>query len=461
MGAVAAAVACTVSRIARAQTTVYGTGSASISYTDNLYNAPSHPEPGGLERRDAWYLTLQPGLGLAHEAPESSYLLTYSHSFMYYLKGAERLAHGDSAMARGNFELTPVDSLTLSATGARTSTAFMLAEQTSFGQPQPRSSADFLSAGMQQGVRHEFSAEWTGQQTASFNAMTTRGSDLPEPVRFYSTGGLGATYQLERDAWSLDWSVTYFHSRSAERSGLRIPRSRHVQSSLLGAWRHDLSAEWASELHAGVGVGRSFDGEGALRPAPLFGGSLQWHRDVYSATLSYNAQMTPDLYTNRVYYSDGVSLAGSWALLPEQGVTLSSTNGVSANQPLVSPGVRDEPTLYSWASSSSATWSPGGVVQIALTFQHTEQFGTGARDEARRVYRNQVVLSVSGRYPEIDLTPFAERKPFRVDGSDQERPEGAAAERDSHEPMGSGSSGTNGAPDPAREGSMPEGALYR
>lgn len=417
---------------AHAQTTVYGQGAAGITYTDNLFNAASRPVPERPGRQDAWYVTLVPGLGLTHQAQRSRYLLAYSHSFIHYLTAIDAQAHGDTGLVQGTYELTPVDSLTVGITASRTSTAFLLAESSSLGQPEPDTTATFLAGTVRQSLQHQYSPNWAGYESTSFGVMRTVGAVGPEPLRFALSWALGATYSLERDAWSLEWMTTYFHSLAAEENGVRVPRARYVQSGPVASWRRDLSAEWASELRAGFAVGRSLDEGGPLGLVPSFGGALQWRRDPYGATLAYSAQATANLYTNRVYYSDTVSLTGTWGVIPEHNIALTSSHAISANRPLVTPGVDTEPTVFAWISNAGLTWAPERLPWASLTYQHTEQFG--ARDSATvaSFYRNQVTLTAGWRFPPVDTSRIARDRPFRVDGADQEEPRPSSTEdRDS------------------------------
>jgi hypothetical protein len=405
-------------REAHAQTTLFGTGSAGLTYTDNLYNASSRPQPGVHGRRDAWFVVLTPGVGFTHEAERSSYLLAYSHSAVFYLNGIDTRAKSDTGEAQGTYRLSPVDTLSTSASVARTSTTLLLNSPSSFGLAQETSDA-FFNGTAQETLIHEYTANLSGRETISFGVNKPTGGNVPNPWRFTLAGSVGALYQLERDAWTLDWNTTYFHSRSARRGGVTTPRNRYVLTGPAASWRRDLDEEWASVINAGLGVSHWPDAREHLGFVPSWGVALQWQRDVYTAMASYTGGVTPNLFTNQLYFSQVVSLTAAWQLFPEQHIQAFSSHAVTANRTQGTSGAASLPTFYTWTSSAGMRWSPEHLPEVVLSFDHAEQLRTHNAAGLNDYYRNQVSLSIQGRFPEVELS--GRREPFRVDGADQPR----------------------------------------
>jgi hypothetical protein len=409
---------------AQSEITASATGSAAIAYTDNLYNAPRSSLPGQPQRRSAWFVVLTPGMAINHERARSGYTLTYTQSFFRYLTTVKADSNGDQLSAAADYQLTPIDDLSFGLSGTHSSTATLLTDPSALGRPQPDTSGTFYTAAATQDFAHAFSEEWRGIQRASFGLARETGTDLPEPWRLTTTASIGAGYGLPRDAWSFNWEVTYFHSRSAERGGQRTPRTRYLQTGPVASWRHDFNEEWASLLSAGTAMSYrpEADPRLALVP-PSFAAGLDWQYDPYSAALTYSAGTDMNLYTNRIYYSDSVSLSGSWSIMPQQGVLLSTSNNLSGNRPLVSPAQvgqdADQPTVYAWMSTAMLSWGLQGLPQLALTYVHAAQLTHG--DSARAVSpdfdRNQVMLSVGWQYPQVNLSRLTRSASFRVSGS--------------------------------------------
>jgi hypothetical protein len=386
---------------ARAQTSVFATGSAKLTYTDNLFNRSSRVAPGGVGRQETWFVTLSPGVGLTHEAPRASYDLTYSHSFIHYLTAIRAQAHGDTALARARYQLSPVDLLAVQATAVRTSTVLMLREEESdSGQAQPDTTAEFLSGSAQQSLTHRYSPNWVGRESVSFRTSKPIRAELKQPWRFYAAGRIGAEHEQEYDAWALEWTTTYYHSLPVEREGQDIPRAVYVQGGPLATWRHELSEEWQSEVHAGLALGSWSGRPGPVRLVPAFGAALLWEQDNDGFRLGYTGVVTPNLYTNQLYFSDTGTLAGRWGFLPDQHLFFFSSHAFSRNRTLTAPGESRFPAFYTWTSSAGVRWSPEGILGAELRYDHREQFGSNEAMGISAFYRNQVSLDAQIHWPE-------------------------------------------------------------
>lgn len=420
----------------RAQMRLSATGSASLAYTDNLFNASARPLPGRPGREEAWYIIVAPGVTVEYDTERGAYSLSYSHSFLHFLTTIDAQTHGDTAALRARYELTPRDNLTMAVSGTRTSSAFSRADGSPAGQLdvgaavpgqlQPDTGTSFLTGRVMQGFEHEYSPNWLGRQSMAWGVTKPVGSALPQPLRMTAAFSLGAQYSLERDVWGLDVRTSYYHGFSTGNGENRVPRLRYLQSGPVGTWTHELSPEWRSMLQAGFAVGTALEGDTPVRLSPNLGASLEYGREYYSATLTYAAQASPNLYTNRVYYSDSVALSGAWVVLPDQGVSLYTSHAASANRPLVSPGVASRSTLFMWTSGGGIAWAYREWPRVTLSYDHTEQFGARRTDlELANYYRNQVTLTVQGILPIFETGPVT--SPGRTEEPGQETREGGPA----------------------------------
>lgn len=417
---------------AQSATTAAGTGSATVTYTDNLYNAPANPAPDGPTKQSSLYLALTPGVALSHERARSGYALTYAHSFFRYLTAAEADSHGDELAAAADYRLTPVDDISFRVLGSRSSTATLLMDPTAQGRPQPDTAATFYTGSATQSWSHAFSAEWAATQAASFGIATVTDSQLPEPWRQTTSGSVGAIYSLPSDTYTFEWTGSYFRSSAAERGDLRVPKVRYFETGPEVGWAHVIDEQWATKLGGGIGSRYSPSEDPRLSIAPpTFSAGLEWQLAPYAAALSYSASTDVNLFTNRVYYTDAASLSASWSILPRQAVDVSTKHTVSANRPLISPEAvgasSEEATTYAWTSTAGLTWAPPGLPRFSLTYAHAAQVTTGDSNlgtTSPDFHRNQIAFSVGWEYPRIQLDRLARRSTFRPSATQGELRDG-------------------------------------
>ncbi len=441
------------SGLAQSVTQLAGTGQAGITFTDNLYNAPEEPLPGEEEKESAWYLVLAPGVVLSHERRLSSYELTYTHSFFRYLTSVEADMHGDELEAVAAYRLTPLDDLTFSLSGSRASTATLITDPTAEGRPQPDAFGTYYTLTATQGFAHRFSRTWAGRQTGSFSVTTASGEDVAQGNRYVSNAAVGATYTLRHDAFGFDWTAAYYHSSRYRHDGFEVPRTRYLNTGPAASWMHNLDEHWSTSLNAGIGLSYQPDQldnaeveSGTSLAPPTLGAGIHWQYRHYMATLAYAGTTRPDLLTNRVYYTDSVSMGAAWVVSPRRRVTLATNHIVSSNSSLVSPvevnEEMEEPTTYTMSSSATLTWLPVGMLELGLHYVHAAELIDGTAEEAshRDFHRNQVTFTVGWQYPEFNLSRISRAASFRVSGGggDDSDAAGASGEADS---SGSSSSG--------------------
>jgi hypothetical protein len=409
---------------AHAQTGYFATWSAELAYTDNLYDASSHHVVGRPDRLATAYATLSPGLGLYHDSARARYLLGYSHGFTFYLGQAIPVGQSDTGSLRGLFLLSPLDELTLELDVARAPGALLYTDPKLAGRPLSSAHSTVVIGTLLQSLSHEYSANWTGRQSSLFRILDRFGASPPEPLRFEVGGSLGAEYRLERNAWGLDATASYYHALAVKAGGTRVPPVSYLLAGPLARWRRDLSAEWSSILEAGVQMGYRLGGHRSPRLFPTGGAEILWRDESAMVSLAYSARVTPDVLTNRVYYAQSLSAAGRLALIPKRAVSGSCSGGVSQYRTVDGTAVPSGSTVYTWWSTVGVDWAPASWALVALSYLHMQQFGgsTGATS-IPGFYRNLVMLSVHGRFPTLEIGEIPTSAPERVDEAD--RPPGA------------------------------------
>jgi hypothetical protein len=408
--------------LARAQTTLHVTGSTTLAYTDNLLAAPSHPpsgEPGPLR---IWYWTVSPGLELYHDSELSRYLLSYAHGFTFYLGHARATANSDTALARGIFSLSPFDEMTLAVGATRTQTALtaLQADAAHLGQLPSNGQSTLLLLDATENLTHEFSPSWLGHQSLSFTVAEPT-APAPGPMRYSVTEVVGADYARSRDAIGFEMEATGYHSFALHRGGEDIAQQRYLATGPTLRWRHDLSDQWASELHGGATGVYWMDGNRPLAAYPVWGGSLQWHRQETTVAASYARTVAPNLLTNQVYVSDVLGLDGRILLWPSAHVAFVTSHRYSTNQLVGGQGTNGHVRVQGWLLETGIGWFSAAGPTITLTYRRFQQFGAPVNAPGLPDYtRNLVLLSLEGRFPSRAIEPIPTDQPQRVDRGDRD-----------------------------------------
>jgi hypothetical protein len=407
---------------AHGQTGVFGTGMAGATYTDNLYFAGENPFPGTHGRMSVWYVTLAPGLGLYHNGRTSRYLLEYRHGFTFFFGHPVPTGQADIGSFQGIFLLSPRDELAVALEVRRDPTTLLYAAYPSLsGQPAASTSRYLVTSSVAQSYVHEYSLNWSGRQTSRFALVKPIGG-LPQPLRFNADVSFGARYRLERDAWDFDMLTDYYETLAAGTGATRQPESRYFAFGPRARWRRDLSAEWNSGVYGGAQIYWFQTGHSASG-SPITGASLNWHRETASATLTYDALLSPNLFTNRVYFTNSLGAQLQVGLIPDYHVTGLSSSIITMNYDVATGGSLSSTVFYLWASSAGINWAPDPWPTFSLAFQHVQQFGRGTGTTSTTTipdfYVNQVMLTVHGRFPATDVAPILLEPSVRVDEADR------------------------------------------
>ena len=402
-----------------AQTTVHATGLVGLSYTDNLLGAPSQPQAGSAPPISTFYLTLTPGLELYNDHERSRYFLAYSHPFNIYL-GHNRLStNGDVVLGRGIWSLSPQDELLLGISASRMTTAASLdtpqAGAPAIGDGRSR----LLSLGADEQLTHGFSERWQGKQFANFARTEMLSGPILQPTFYRTTAGLGVDYVLDRNAWGLQTSATYFWLGKVPEGTVVLGQRRQLVADSFAKFRRDISETWSIETR--LGVVNVYDLGSRVFTTPRWGATLLWNREALSAILVYDRTATVSMITGYTYLSDTVQINFHMPLVPTADLSAVAGTGLSHNQILTSSQDLGSIQTNVWASQMSVGYFPDTELpQIFLSYSHFEQHNQGGDSVLAPTFaRNTVSLIVSARFPSRVLNDVPSASPQRVDGADR------------------------------------------
>jgi hypothetical protein len=409
---------------ARADTSVHATGSVSFGYDDNLLGAPDDPPAGILGPIQVWTLQPTPGLALYHDAPRARFLVSYAHSFVFYLNRINDSTSADVGSATGIFALSPVDELILSLGVNRFTTSQTLtssAQETGVGA-QPGGDSTLLNLSLTEGWVRELSQDWRLIQ--ALGAGFTFPIDAPgaQPTIFSANASIGPEVTLGHHGLGVFANGIYTRpflvgGASAEEQAGFLSEDQAV----IGAnarWRWDWTLDWGSELGAGLGI--PFDAAGDVAVAPTWSALIRFDREGYAASLGYTRAITPNLITGQTYYSDTIALVGGIPLWAEGDIGLMTSSGFSWNRVIDEDQNIDTDIVNTWVADVAVGWFPELYPQVALRYQRIQQFNAPEDQTVLPNFtRNVATLTVSYMFPPRDFV-LPKEPARRVDGGDRD-----------------------------------------
>lgn len=414
-------------RAATAQTTVHASGSATLSYTDNMLSTAN-------DRISIWFLTLTPGIELYSDTARARYFLGYTRPYTLYFGRPEANTDADVGVARGIFTLSPRDELLLGVSAARITNTLAALQDQPPGAAEADGRSTLLRLGANETLTHQYTQNWTGRQLFAVGAVVPIDTEGAQPNRYTFDFGLGADYSPDQNSYGLDLNGTYFTSESVrDGDGNVVEGQRMVIGSAIGRYRRDLSVTFSSELRGGVAVVNNLEGRTAYQPS--WGASLFYNPEYGEAALNYDHTVNVDLITNQVFLSDALSITGGLPIIPAWQVLLLTQHGLSFNRIISSDADVGRQSSKTWSSSVGVGWFPDNdLPQWQVRYTHFEQFDT-PRNSAQfpSFVRNLVSFSVSGRFPPRTIGEIPDEPAQRVDGADRApttpgiSPPGAAA----------------------------------
>ena len=402
-----------------AQTTVHATGLVGLSYTDNLLGAPSEPQAGSAPPISTFYLTLTPGLELYSDYERSRYFVAYSHPFNIYL-GHNRLStSGDVVLGRGIWSLSPQDELLVGIAASQMTTAASLDTSQASAPAMGDGRSRLLNLGTDEQLTHGFSERWQGKQFANFARTELLSGPILQPAFYRTTAGLGVEYVLDRNAWGLQTSTTYFWLGKVPEGTVVVGQRRQLVADSFARYRRDISETWSCETR--LGVVNVYDLGSHVFTTPRWGATLLWNREAISAILAYDRTATVSMITGYTYLSDTAQINVHLPLVPTAHLSAVTGTALSHNQILTSDQGLGSIQTYVWASQVSVGYFPDTELpQVFLTYSHFKQYNQGGYSILAPTFtRNTISLVVSGRFPSRVLNDVPSASPQRVDGADR------------------------------------------
>ena len=230
---------------------------------------------------------------------------------------------------------------------------------------------------------------------------------------------MGVDYVLDRNAWGLQTTTTYFWLGKATEGTVVQGQQRQLAVDSFARFRRDLSETWSCETR--LGIVNVSDFSSPIFTAPRWGASLLWSREALSADLGYDRTVTVSMITGYTYLSDTVQANFRMPLVPTAHLNAVAGTGLSHNQILTSNQDLGTLRTYVWASQASVGYFPDTeLLQVFLTYSHFEQNNQGVYSALAPTFtRNTISLFVSGRFPSRAFNDVPSASPQRVDGADR------------------------------------------
>ncbi len=288
-------------------------GAASITYTDNLTNAPDEqPEvgagpqgsPNALRREPGLLYTVSPGAMISLVEPRGQLSLAYSHPITFASSDVVPSTSSDAFIGTGTYELTPIDDISLSASLTRSSFTALL-----FNNQAATTISGVSNTGTQEIFRFHvgqvWARQWTesvrSQQSASFGSqLELEETDLPNTR--VATGSAG--FFIDHRCGTFGFSVT----QSATENPVGERDWTHIVAAL-ASWARPLDPLTAMMLT--IGTSKTLTDS----PFQLIGGvNVTQNREFVTWSAGVNRSQSADLQTGRVFTTD--SLLAAFAANP-------------------------------------------------------------------------------------------------------------------------------------------------
>lgn len=361
----------------------------SITYTDNITNAPDDPPELGddaaaalLTKEPGFLYTLSPGGSVSLVEPRGHVALGYSHPITYASSSLVSSSSSDAFIGSGAYELSPLDNVGLSTSVTRSSFTGLL-----FNNQPATTITGVNNAGTQEVLRLQagqfWSRQWTetvsSQQSASFGSqLDLQDTELPN-TRVATLAG----------ALLLDHRYGIF--------GLSVSETATENSTDGGDWLHLVAANvsWNRPLDPlttmmlNVGASKTLDNG----PFQAIGGaSVSRSSDFTTWSLAVNRSQAGDLQTGRVFTTDA-ALAGFIAT-PFEITPVTFAASTSASR-------LDSGTDLGYTLQASATISYAHRYFFSsLNYSFLRQIGDDDGPTAiPTLTRNAVMLTIGSAFP--------------------------------------------------------------
>lgn len=362
----------------------------SVTYTDNVTNAPDNPpETGGdaapslLVKEPGFLYTLSPGGTISLVEPRGHLALGYSHPITKASSSLVESSSSDALVGSGTYELSPVDNVGLSASATRSSFTGLL-----FNNQTSTSIVGVNNAGTQEVLRLQGSQFWSRQWTETLS--TQQAASFGSQIDLQDTELPNTRVATISGALLLDHRYGMF--------GVSASETATENSDPGGDWLHLVAAtvSWNRPLDPlttmmlNVGASKTLGGEGPFQF--IGGGSVSRATDFTTWSLAVNRSQAGDLQTGRVFTTDSV-LAGFVAVPFETTPVTFAANGTASRL--------DSGDDLGYTLQANVTLSYAHRYFFSsLNYSFLRQIGEDDRPTAiPTLTRNAVMLTVGSAFP--------------------------------------------------------------
>lgn len=417
-----------LSTTALAQTSVHGTGRASLTYSDNAFGARSDPLPGQRGPFATVYSQLGAGVLLVHEAPTALYEAGYGLDYSYYFDHPPEFdpnGFNNAVNIRGAFELADTDRLTLAAGATSRTFALYVLDRTrqgAGGVEVPANDTVILNLDWFEAWAHDFSDSLTGTQSSGAGLIFPVQPATPQPWRYQVNAGYGLDLTLGQNAHGIFANGTFFSSVFEDAPADPLQQGAdedRVLLSLIYRYRRDWDALWNSTFSGGFST--------EIQPAtqktktgPVGAASLNFVDIRFQGSLGVAHDTTVNLLANQVFVRDEVNLAGSYSLSDVH--PLRANAGVSAGINRVSQFESGAEERITTAQADASIGWYDDAISLILSYQHFRQFDAKSPTNLLGASQhNTLTLFAQGTFPSRIAPPVVVQPPLRVDAAPDPR----------------------------------------
>lgn len=393
--------------------------SAAGGWTDNVLSAPTEQGPTDPPIESDMFSQLSPGVLFTSETRRMIQVASYTFSANLFVNHTEANSYSNDLAWNSIYSLSAVSELGLSAgaSNGRINTFNTLGSASDTGLEQlPNNGVSFVSANVGQFYRRELTRAWRMQQRSALRMFKPIGDNATVGTNLYWNNTAGIQHAWQYDSLGLDMRADYtlFGSTAGVESNKQIT----VGPSL--RYLHDFTDTLSSELSGGTVLVVQADDLGQRIAQPVGTAALRYIRGGGRAEIAYSHSVVPNLFVAQTTANDEVSLRAG---LPVPFVSRAAITGSVGYQRgrIVDTQMGDlVGSTKLFLADVAASWSPSEALAVSLRYTRFDQLRSQVVTDTSRSYaRNQVLLSLSGRYPTRDAATIPSRLDARVDESNE------------------------------------------
>ncbi len=425
LAAALAALAVVAPAPARADESVATTLTASGGWTDNVLSAPNEPGPTDPSIESDAFTQLSPGIVFSQESRRLLQVATYTFSANLFASHSEANSYSNQLGWQAIYSLSPRSELTLgaSASNGRLNTFNTQGQASDTGLNQlPNGGVSFATGDVQESIRHELSRAWTLRQLAAARLFKPLDDMAALGTNVYWNNSFGAVHAWRYDSLGLDLRADYTaFGAGTSTNGTAIGSNKQITVGPSLRYLHDFTDSLSGELSGGAVAVVQANDLGSQIVQPVGTAALRYIRDAGRVELVARHTVAPNLFVAQTTANDEVLLRGGLPVPLVQRAGISGSVGYSRGRILDAQmgGLIGSTKLF--VVDVAASWNPREALFVSLRFQRFDQLRSQVvTDTSQSFARNQVILSISGRYPARDAARLPSRTPDRVDQSDQQ-----------------------------------------